>query len=193
MYIIAGLGNPGLKYAKTKHNMGFHVADVLSSRYHIDMNFKKGQAYCGQGIIEGEKVLLVKPVTYMNLSGESIASLAHFYKIDVPTELIVIYDDITLEPGNIRVRKKGSAGGHNGMKSIINLLGTEEFMRVRVGIGAKPPEMDLAAYVLSRFSKEEVPAAETGIERAADAVVSILTEGIDSAMNVFNRKLTGDE
>ena len=189
MYIIAGLGNPGLKYAKTKHNIGFMVMDLLADRYNIEFDLKKGQAYCGQGVIEGQKVLLVKPQTYMNLSGESIASLVNFYKIDETSELIVIYDDITLEPGNIRVRKKGSAGGHNGMKNIIKLLGTEEFMRVRTGIGAKPEKMDLAAFVLAPFDKSVIPDIEDGIERAANATVSIITEGIDSTMNQFNKKI----
>lgn len=188
MYIIAGLGNPGLKYAKTKHNIGFMVVDELANRYNIDFNIKKGQALCGQGVIEGQKVLLVKPQTFMNLSGESIASLANFYKIDVTSELIVIYDDITLEPGNIRVRKKGSAGGHNGMKNIIKLISTEEYMRVRTGIGAKPEKMDLAAYVLAPFEKAVIPDIEVGIERAANATVKILTDGIESTMNEYNKK-----
>ena len=192
MYIIAGLGNPGLKYAKTKHNMGFMAVDLLSDRYKIDLNKRMGQAYCGQGIIEGEKVLLVKPQTYMNLSGESIAALTHFYKTDVANELIIIYDDISLEPGNIRVRKKGSAGGHNGMKNIIKLLGTEEYIRVRIGIGGTPEQISLVDHVLHPFDKDQIPLVEDGIERAADAVVKIITSGPDQAMNEYNRKIDGD-
>lgn len=188
MYIIVGLGNPGLKYVKTKHNMGFFAIDILADKYNIDLNMKKGQAYCGQGVIEGQKVLLVKPQTFMNLSGESVMSLCNFFKIDTANELIVIYDDITLEPGNIRVRKKGSAGGHNGMKNIIKLLGTEEFMRIRAGIGAKPEKMDLADYVLAPFEKSVIPFIEEGVQKAADATVTILTKGIDTAMNKYNRK-----
>ncbi len=193
MYIIVGLGNPGLKYAKTKHNMGFMAVDVLSSRAGIDLNKRMGQACCGQGMIEGEKVLLVKPQTYMNLSGESVAALANFYKIDVAMELIVIYDDVSLEPGNIRVRGQGSAGGHNGMKNIIKLLGTDEFMRVRIGIGATPTNMDLVNFVLAPFDKEVIPLIEDGIERAADAAEAIIHDGIDAAMNRFNRKVNGQK
>ena len=192
MYIIAGLGNPGLKYSKTKHNMGFMVADVLANRYGIDFTKRMGQAICGQGTIEGQKVLLVKPQTYMNLSGESVAALTHFYKSDIASELIIIYDDISLDPGNIRVRKKGSAGGHNGMKNIIKLLGTEEFIRVRIGIGGTPEQISLVDYVLQPFEKEQIPLVEEGIERGADAVVKIITSGPDQAMNEFNRKIDGD-
>ncbi len=190
MYIIAGLGNPGLKYAKTKHNMGFMAADVLADRYNISFNKHMGQALCGQGMIEGEKVLLVKPQTYMNLSGESVAALTGFYKSDISTELIVIYDDVSLEPGNVRVRKKGSAGGHNGMKNIISLVGTSEFMRVRIGIGATPENIGLVDHVLRPFDKDVIPLIEEGIERAADATVSIIKDGIDAAMNLFNRKVS---
>lgn len=192
MYIIVGLGNPGLKYAKTKHNMGFMAADVLADRYGINFNKRMGQAICGQGAIEGQKVLLVKPQTYMNLSGESVAALTHFYKTDIASELIIIYDDISLEPGNIRVRKKGSAGGHNGMKNIIKLLGTEEYMRVRIGIGGTPEQVSLVDYVLHPFDKDQIPLVEDGIERAADAVVKIITAGPDQAMNEYNRKIDGD-
>ncbi|MBR5336797.1 MAG: aminoacyl-tRNA hydrolase [Lachnospiraceae bacterium] len=192
MYIIVGLGNPGLKYAKTKHNMGFMTIDVLADRYRIDLSKRMGQAYCGQGIIEGQKVLLVKPQTYMNLSGESVAALTNFYKIDVSEELIIIYDDISLEPGNVRVRKKGSAGGHNGMKNIIKFTGTEEFMRVRVGIGGPSEHSDLVDHVLHPFEPDVIPLIEEGIDRAADATVSIISEGIEITMNKFNRKVSGE-
>ena len=192
MYIIVGLGNPGLKYAKTKHNMGFMAVDLLASKYRIDLTKRMGQAYCGQGIIEGEKVLLVKPQTYMNLSGESVAALVNFYKIDISSELIVIYDDVSLEPGNIRVRSKGSAGGHNGMKNIIKLTGTEDFIRVRIGIGATPEQVDLVSYVLMPFEKEVIPLIEEGIERAAEATVGIIRDGVDTTMNSYNRKISGE-
>lgn len=142
MYIIAGLGNPGGKYEKTKHNMGFQVIDLLADKYHIEMNQKKHKAICGTGIIEGVKVLLLKPQTFMNLSGESIRDAVDFYKIDPETEFIVIYDDISLPPGHLRIRKKGSAGGHNGIKNIIQHLGTQVFPRIRVGVGEKPEGWD---------------------------------------------------
>ena len=148
MYVIAGLGNPGSKYEKTRHNVGFQVIDRLASKYHIDMNTKKHKAICGTGVIEGVKVLLVKPQTFMNLSGESIREVVDFYKVDPETEFLVIYDDISLAPGHLRIRKKGSAGGHNGIKNIILHLGTQVFPRVRVGVGEKPEGYDLADYVL---------------------------------------------
>ena len=192
MYIIAGLGNPGLKYAKTKHNTGFMAIDILADRYGIEMTRRMGQAYCGQGMIEGKKVLLVKPQTYMNLSGESVAALTNFYKADVTEDLIIIYDDVSLDPGNVRVRKKGSAGGHNGMKNIIKLIGTEEFIRVRIGIGATPEHLDLVDHVLMPFDAEVVPLIEEGLERAADATVSIIKEGADITMTKFNRKVSGE-
>ena len=154
MYVIAGLGNPGSKYEKTRHNVGFQVIDRLASKYHIDMNTKKHKAICGTGVIEGVKVLLVKPQTFMNLSGESIREAVDYYKID-PEDIIVIYDDISLEPGQLRIRLKGSAGGHNGIKNIIAHAGTQNFMRIKVGVGAKPEGWDLADHVLGRFKEED--------------------------------------
>ena len=188
MYIIAGLGNPGLKYAKTKHNMGFMAVDLLSERYKIDLNKRMGQAYCGQGIIEGEKVLLVKPQTYMNLSGESIAALTHFYKTDVANELIIIYDDISLEPGNIRVRKKGSAGGHNGMKSIIQMLGTDRFLRIRIGTGHQPSDYAQVDWVLGHFPPDQTSKMADAFDRAARAAAQLLTEEPEKVMSTYNRK-----
>lgn len=185
MFIIAGLGNPGLKYENTRHNVGFITVDMLAERYHISISEKAHKALIGKGVIEGQRVILVKPQTYMNLSGESIRSVMDFYKTD-PSELIVVYDDISLEPGAIRVRKKGSAGGHNGMKNIIQHLGTQEFPRVRIGVGEKPPYMDLADYVLGRFTGEEQPLMAQAFRDGADALVSILTDGADAAMNHFN-------
>ena len=189
MYIIAGLGNPGGKYEKTKHNMGFQVIDLLADKYHIEMNQKKHKAICGTGIIEGVKVLLLKPQTFMNLSGESIRDAVDFYKIDPETELIVIYDDIDLEPGQLRIRKQGSAGGHNGIKDIIRQLGTEKFLRIKVGVGAKPKGWDLADHVLGRFSTEDRKLVDEAIAKAAKAVDIIISQGTDAAMNEYNRKV----
>lgn len=185
MYIIAGLGNPGKQYEGSRHNVGFMTLDVLADRYHIDVSEKAHKALIGKGVIEGNKVILVKPQTFMNLSGESIRSVLDYYKAE-PSEFIVIYDDISLEPGSLRIRKKGSAGGHNGIKNIIAHLGTQEFPRVRVGVGAKPPRLDLADYVLGRFSKGEKELMEQAYQDGAAAAVSMMTEGIDAAMNHFN-------
>ena len=155
MYIIAGLGNPGREYAGTRHNCGFMAADRLAALLRTDISEKKHKGLEGKGTLEGNRVILLKPQTYMNLSGESIREAVEYYKVDPETELIVIYDDISLDPGSIRVRKNGSAGGHNGMKSIIAGLQTDNFIRVRIGIGAKPPRMDLADYVLGHFSSDD--------------------------------------
>ncbi len=161
--------------------------DVLAERYGIDVSEKKHRALCGRGVIEGQKVLLVKPQTFMNLSGESLRAAADYYKI-TPQELIVIYDDISLEPGQLRIRTKGSAGGHNGIKNIIDRLGTQEFMRIRIGVGAKPPKMELVDYVLSRFSKGEQEIMDDAFREAAEAAVMLLTDGAQRAMNRFNAK-----
>ncbi len=188
MYMIAGLGNPGKDYENTRHNMGFRVIDLLAEKYNIDVSTGKFRALIGKGAIEGQKVLLMKPLTYMNASGEAIREAAEYFKIDTETELIVISDDITLEPGMIRVRKKGSAGGHNGLKNIIAHLKTEDFQRVRVGVGKKPSRMDLADFVLGHFPAEEKEAASEGIAHAARAVEIMLRAGADEAMNEFNKK-----
>ncbi len=187
MYIIAGLGNPTKEYDKTRHNVGFSVIDILADKYTIDVGEKKHKALCGKGMIEGNKVLLVKPQTFMNLSGESLRAVMDYYKAS-SDELIVIYDDISLEPGQLRIRMKGSAGGHNGIKNIIAHLGTQEFPRIKVGIGSKPPRMDLKDYVLSRFSKGEKEAMEEAFRMAAEAVVMMMTDGAERAMNHFNTK-----
>ena len=186
MIIIAGLGNPTKEYEGTRHNVGFQVIDKIAEKYNIAVDAKKGRAYVGKGIIEGQKVLLVKPQTYMNLSGESIRELVDYFKVDPKEELLVIYDDISLDVGQLRIRKKGSAGGHNGIKNIIAHLGTQEFPRIKVGVGDKPPRMDLADYVLSRFSKEDREKMEQAFKDAADAVEVMITEGADAAMNRFN-------
>lgn len=185
MYMIAGLGNPEAKYNKTRHNIGFRVLDALAERHNIDVSERKHRGLFGKGVIGGEKVILVKPQTYMNLSGECIRAAADYYKLE-PSHIIVLFDDISLEVGKLRVRKKGSAGGHNGIKSIIAQLGTEDFPRLKFGIGGKPAYMDLADYVLGRFGAADEAAVEDGIERACGAVECILTDGFDMAMNRFN-------
>ena len=188
MFLIAGLGNPGRQYEKTRHNMGFDTIDELIDRHRIPQGGIAHKAMYGKGMIAGEKVLAVKPLTYMNLSGESLREWVNYYKLDPETEMIVIYDDIDLDPGQIRIRKKGSAGGHNGIKSIIAQLGTQNFYRIKVGVGAKPRGWDLADYVLGRFSSDERIAVDKAICDAADAVEMILRDGIESAMNHYNRK-----
>lgn len=190
MYIIAGLGNPGRQYAHTRHNVGFDAIDVLAEKYNIKVDTGKGRALVGNGRIEGQSVLLVKPLTFMNLSGESIRALTDFYKIDETSQLIVIYDDISLPPGQLRIREKGSAGGHNGIKSIISHLGGQEFLRIKVGVGAKPAGWDLADYVLSHFTPEDRKKVEEALKRAADAAVSLMTDGVEAAMNEYNRKVS---
>ena len=187
MYIIAGLGNPGTQYMGTRHNAGFSVIDALADQYNISVDTQKHKGMIGKGMIEGEKVILVKPMTYMNLSGECIREVMDYYKADID-DLIVIFDDITLEPGKLRLRAKGSAGGHNGIKSIIAHLGTQEFPRVKVGVGEKPSRMDLADYVLGHFSKEEQATMDDAVKEAADAVCEIVNVGIAQAMNDHNRK-----
>lgn len=187
MFIIAGLGNPTREYEKTRHNVGFEVIDILADKLGIRVTDKKHRAFCGMGMLGTEKVILSKPQTYMNLSGESIGSMADFYKVE-PEHIIVICDDINLEEGQLRIRTKGSAGGHNGLKNIISHLGTQEFLRIRVGVGEKPKEMDLADYVLGRFPKEQEAVMEDAYKAAAEAAIMIVSDGADMAMNHFNRK-----
>ena len=187
MYIIAGLGNPGKKYENTRHNMGFLAVDLLAEKYGIRIDKIKFKALVGEGRIAGQKVLLVKPQTYMNLSGQSIVEVMNFYKVEIEN-LIVIYDDINLAPGKLRIRPKGSAGGHNGIKNIIAHLGTQVFPRIRIGVGEKPKGWDLADYVLGRFSKEEEPVVREALEKAAKACSEIITEDVTSAMNKYNNK-----
>ncbi len=187
MYIIIGLGNPTREYEATRHNIGFDIITRISDDYHIPLDFKKHKAICGKGFIEGEKVVLAKPQTYMNLSGESVRELVDFYKV-TPQEIIVIYDDISLEVGQLRLRKQGSAGGHNGIKSILNHLGTQEFPRIKVGVGDKPKGWDLADYVLSRFSEDDQPIIRDSMKKASEAVKTIIKDGMESAMNLYNKK-----
>ena len=188
MYIIAGLGNPGKEYANTRHNIGFDVIDVIAKKAGIDVSEKKHKALIGKGVFGGQKVILAKPQTFMNLSGESIREIVDYYKVDDTTELIVISDDISLDVGQIRIRKKGSAGGHNGLKNIIKMLGHDTFTRVRMGVGEKPKNYDLADYVLGHFPSEERTAMDEAAKTAAEAIRMIITESADAAMNHFNSK-----
>ena len=193
MLVIVGLGNPDDKYQGTRHNVGFDVIDLLAEKYNIAVDTKKHRAYIGKGIIGGQKVILAKPQTYMNLSGESVRSLVEYYKVDPETELLIIFDDISLDVGQLRIRKKGSACGHNGIKNIIANLGTSVFQRIKVGVGEKPKGYDLADYVLGRFSKEERELIKEGFECAAEAVAMITAGEIDQAMNKYNRKRKDNE
>ncbi|MCD7826600.1 MAG: aminoacyl-tRNA hydrolase [Clostridiaceae bacterium] len=186
MYIIVGLGNPEKKYDGTRHNIGFSAITALADANRISVDTRKHKALIGKGVIAGQKVILAQPLTYMNLSGESIRELADYYKIDITNELIVIYDDINLAPGKLRIRAKGSAGGHNGIKNIIAQLGGQEFARIRIGVGEKPSGWDLVDYVLGRFPKEEEPAVREALDKAVQACEVILSDGIDAAMNRFN-------
>ncbi len=193
MFVIVGLGNPTLQYEGTRHNVGFDVIDRLADKYNITVETRKSRALIGKGIIEGKKVILAKPQTYMNLSGESVRSLTDYYKIDEEQELLVIYDDVSLGVGQLRIRKKGSAGGHNGIKNIISHLDTDVFVRIKIGVGEKPKRMDLADYVLSRFSKDEREEMEAGYEKAVRAAAMILNGETDAAMNEYNRKVKPEE
>lgn len=188
MYIIAGLGNPDRQYEGTRHNVGFDVIDAIADKYNISVDTKKHRALIGKGVIHGQKVILAKPMTYMNLSGESIISLVDYYKADMEQELIVIYDDVSLDVGQLRIRAKGSAGGHNGIKSIIAHLGSQIFPRIKVGVGEKPPRHDLADYVLGHFSKAERELMEEGYENAVHAVGMMVDGKLQDAMNQYNRK-----
>lgn len=186
MYVIAGLGNPTRQYEKTRHNVGFDVIDALADQYNIRVNEKKHRGILGKGMIAGEKVLLVKPQTYMNVSGECVWELMDYYRLDPTENLIVIFDDISLLPGNIRIRAKGSAGGHNGMKSIIECCGSSDIPRIRIGVGEKPDGWDLADYVLGRFSREERSYVENAITDACQAARYMIQGNITKAMNDFN-------
>ncbi len=185
--IIAGLGNPGMEYVGTRHNVGFDAIDRLADEYNISMNQEKFKGVYGTGIIGGEKVLLVKPMTYMNNSGECIGEIVRFYKLD-PFDVVVISDDINLNVGGLRIRDKGSAGGHNGLKSIIYHLHSEDFLRVRVGVGMKKQGQDLAKHVLSKVSKEDEELMATSIDNAAKAAAMLITEEPTKVMNKYNSK-----
>ena len=188
MHIIAGLGNPTKQYENTRHNIGFMAIDALADKYDINMIECKHKSLIGKGMINGTKVILVKPLTYMNLSGEAIRTVSEYYKIDETEELLVIYDDISLDLGQIRIRKKGSAGGHNGLKSIIANLGHDTFRRIKIGVGGKPEGYDLADYVLGHFNGEEIAVMKDSLERTQRAVNLILEGKVDAAMNEYNTK-----
>lgn len=189
MYIIIGLGNPSREYEATRHNIGFDAITRLADDNNISLDIKKHKAICGKGMIGGEKVILAKPQTYMNLSGESVRELIDFYKVS-KEEIIVIYDDISLDVGQLRIRTKGSAGGHNGIKNIIAHLGSDEFCRIKIGVGDKPKNWDLADYVLARFPKEEEPVIRESLEKVSKACETIIKDGAQVAMNHYNKKET---
>jgi PTH1 family peptidyl-tRNA hydrolase len=187
-WLVVGLGNPGKQYEHSRHNVGFDTLDILADRLHVRVDRIKFKALTGMAEIGGEKVLLMKPQTFMNLSGEAVRQAADFYKLP-PERILVIFDDISLDPGRLRIRASGSAGGHNGIKSIIAQLGSQDFPRIKVGVGAKPhPDYDLADWVLGKFSGEDKKQAEAAMARAADAVEAILTTGPEKAASKFNGK-----
>ena len=187
MKIIVGLGNPTKEYAGTRHNVGFSVIYNISDAYNIPVETKKHKALIGKGIIEGEKVILAMPQTYMNLSGESVRELMDYYKCDL-SDLIVIYDDISLDVGKLRIRAKGSAGGHNGIKNIIAMTGTQNFLRIKVGVGEKPAGWDLADHVLGHFDTADRAEVEKAIGHAVEAAEMMITGETDAAMNRYNVK-----
>ncbi|MFT3950420.1 MAG: aminoacyl-tRNA hydrolase [Oscillospiraceae bacterium] len=185
-YIVAGLGNPGLQYEKTRHNAGFFAADVLCAAHGARCDRARFKAMCGELMAAGKRVLVMKPMTYMNNSGEAIAEAMRYYRIP-PERVIVLFDDISLEPGLLRVRRKGSDGGHNGIKSIVALAGSEDFPRVKIGVGKKPhPQMNLADWVLSSFTDDELTAVSGAAEKAAQAAELIIAGEADKAMNLYN-------
>ncbi len=192
MYIIAGLGNPEKRYDGTRHNIGFDAVTALSDAWGIRLNQKEQKGLVGKGNFAGERVILVQPQTYMNLSGECIRGLCDYYKADV-SQVIVICDDINLATGQLRIRAKGSSGGQNGLKNIIQHLGTEEFTRIRIGVGEKPKEWDLVDYVLGRFPEEEQPLMREALKEAVAACECIITKGCEKAMSQFNKKKEADE
>lgn len=187
MYIIVGLGNPGKQYEKTRHNIGFDVIDALADKYNISVIERKHKALVGKGVVNGQKVILVKPLTFMNLSGESVREVLDYYKVDEEEELIVVYDDISLPPGGLRIRGKGSAGGHNGIKNILQHLGHDVFKRVKVGVGEKPKGWDLVDHVLGCFTTEERKLVDETVKVAVEAVEILVAAGLDEAMNKCNR------
>ena len=188
MYLIVGLGNPGRQYEATRHNMGFDTVDCLIEKHNVPQGGVKFNAMYGKGIIGGDKAILMKPLSFMNLSGGPVRDMVNFFFFFPEKELIVISDDIDLEPGQLRIRKQGSAGGHNGLKDIIQKLGTQNFVRIKIGVGAKPQGWDLADHVLSRFPDSERKLVDEAIREAADAVEKIIAQGPDAAMNEYNRK-----
>ena len=187
MYLIVGLGNPGAKYAHTRHNVGFDVLDALSKKLNVSISRERDNALTGECFVGGQKVILALPQTYMNLSGEAVLPLANYYKIP-PENLLVVYDDIDLPQGHIRIRKNGSAGTHNGMRSIVGMLGYENFPRLRVGVGQKREGYELADWVLGHYIGEEQEVADKAFALAADAIVDYIQNGIESTMRTYNTK-----
>lgn len=183
--LIVGLGNPGEEYKYTRHNSGYRVVDLLAKKLNIDINKEKFKGMFGEGSYNGKKVMVLKPTTYMNLSGESVVEAVNFYKLPLE-DVIVVYDDIDIEIGKIRIRPEGSSGTHNGMRNISDLLGSHDFPRIRVGIGKAPQGMDLANFVLSKFSIEEQSDIEKAIDMASEAVLEVIRSGIGKAMNIYN-------
>lgn len=188
MKLIVGLGNPGLQYATTRHNIGFEAIDSLAQVHNINVQKNKFKSFIGEGTIKGEKIILMKPQTYMNLSGEALKACMEWHKL-TKDDIVVIYDDTSLELGQLRLRKTGSSGGHNGIKNIIAHLGTQDFMRIKIGVGEKPPGWDLANYVLSRFSEEEMKIVCPRLNDVVKAIEFIITQGVDRAMNQYNLKV----
>ena len=186
MFLIVGLGNPEKKYEKTRHNIGFDAVISYAKKHSVELNKNKFKAFYGEGNVKGEKIYIALPQTYMNLSGDSVSEFASFYKI--PAEnIIVIHDDISLEPGRLRIRAKGSAGGHNGLKSIISRIGSENFPRLKIGVGApKHEDYNLADFVLGKFTDDEIKILRPVVENVCDAIDCIITQGIDRAMNKYN-------
>lgn len=187
MYIIVGLGNPKKEYKNSRHNIGFDVIDMIAEEFRISVITRKHRAIIGKGIINGEKVILAKPQTYMNLSGESVRELVDYYKIEEETQLLIIYDDVSLDVGKLRIRTKGSAGGHNGMKSIISHFGHNVFHRIKIGVGEKPKGYDLADYVLGNFSQQETKIMLECGKMVNEAVKLLVQNQVDAAMNQYNK------
>lgn len=185
MYIIVGLGNPGTKYEKTRHNVGFIAIDLLAAKHGIKVNKIKFKALVGEGFIGSEKVLLVKPQTFMNLSGETLREICKFYKVE-SEEIFVLYDDIDIDVGRLRIRKKGSSGSHNGMKSIIYSLGFDDFPRFRIGVSKPQNGQDLASFVLSKFRDDEIKDISKAIDNTVEAIEVAVKDGIEKAMNLYN-------
>ena len=185
MYLIVGLGNPEEEYGRTRHNMGFDVINKLSENLNIKVNKNKFNSLYGTGTINGEKIILIKPQTYMNLSGEAVRDFKNFYKVN-PENIIIIYDDLDIEPGMMKIRKKGGPGTHNGMKSVVHELQTEDFPRIRIGIGNPEYKNDLLNYILTKIPEEDYKVLENSIKNAANAIEEIIKNSIDSAMNRFN-------
>lgn len=192
-WLVVGLGNPGLQYANSRHNTGFRVIDALCKKHNVRCDRSRFKALTGEAVLGGHRVLLVKPQTYMNLSGEAVQPAADFYKIP-PEHILVIFDDISLPVGTLRIRAKGSAGGQNGVKDIIAELGSEEFPRIKVGIGAKPhPDYDLADWVLSNITEDELPAMNDAVDRAVSAISELIENGVSSAAQKYNGKMKQPE